>query len=95
MQRVTTGIGDTFGLVEEALRKTFLTVLFRGLGEVAPGRGVTRLPVKQAVLYLPEPTRTAPENWMTSCVITGPLVAALRGQEKFRTADHSAFLREG
>ena len=36
-----------------------------------------------------------PENWTASCVITGHLVAALRGQVEFRTADHSAFLQEG
>ena len=32
---------------------------------------------------------------MASCVIIGHLVAALRGQEEFRTADHSVCLREG
>ena len=37
----------------------------------------------------------APENWTASCVITGPLVAALRVQKEFRTADHSIYLREG
>ena len=30
-----------------------------------------------------------------SYVITGHLVAVLRGQEEFRTADHSTYLREG
>ena len=69
--------------------------LFERLGEGAPGRGVTRLPAKQAGLSLPDPTLTAPENWTASCVITGHLVAALRGQVEFRTADHSAFIREG
>ena len=79
VQWVAPGIGDAFGLAEEALRKTFLTVLFRGLVEGAPGRGVTRLPVKQAGMALPDPTLTAPENWTASCVITGHLVAELRG----------------
>ena len=32
---------------------------------------------------------------MASCVITGHLVAALRGQAEFRTADHSACLWKG
>ena len=31
---------------------------------------------------------------MASCVITGNLIADLRVQEEFRTADHSAFLQE-
>ena len=50
---------------------------------------------QQAGLALPDPTQTAPENWMASCVITGHLVVALRGQVEFRTADHLACLREG
>ena len=41
VQRVTTGIGDTFGPVEKSLRDTFFPALFDGLGEGAPERGVT------------------------------------------------------
>ena len=80
MQRVTPGIGDAFGLAEKALQETFVPALFEGLGESAPERGVTRLPVKQVGLPLPDPTQTAPENCTASCAITGHLVAALRGQ---------------
>ena len=58
-------------------------------------REITRLPVNQAGLALPDPIQTAPENWTASCIITGHLVAALRGQVEFRTADHSVCLREG
>ena len=47
MQRVTPGIGDAFGLVEGALRETFLLFLFRGLGEGAPGIEVTCLSVNR------------------------------------------------
>ena len=50
--------------------------------------------MKQAGLELPDPTKKSPENWTASCVITGNLVAALRGQEEFRTADHSACIQE-
>ena len=64
------------------------------MGEGAPERGVTRLPVKQAGLALPDPTKTAHENWTASCVITGHLVEALRGQEEFRAAEHFNFLQE-
>ena len=74
VQQVTPGIGDAFVLVEEVLRETFFPDLFQGLIERAPRRGVTRLPVKQAGLALPDPTKTTPENRMTSCVITGHLV---------------------
>ena len=41
------------------------------------------------------PTLLAPENWQVSCVITGHLVSALRGQVPFRTAYHAACLRNG
>ena len=56
MQRVTPGIGDVFGPVEKALRETFVPALFKGLGDDVPNRGVTRLPVKQVVLALPDPS---------------------------------------
>ena len=62
------------------MQETFLPDLFQGLGEGSPGRGVTRLPVKQAGLALPDPTKTAPENWTAYCVITGHLVVALRAR---------------
>ena len=95
MQWVTPVIGDVFGPVENALRETFILALFEELRDGISERGVTRLPVKQAVLALPDPTQTAPENWTASCVITGHLVASLRGQVEFQTADHLACLREG
>ena len=40
--------------------------------------------MKQAGLAHPEPTKTSLENWTGPCVIKGHLVAAFRGQEKFR-----------
>ena len=94
MQRVTPGVGAAFGPVEEALREVFVPALFRGLTEGLPTRENTRLPVKQAGLAIPDPVKTAPENWTASCVITGHLLASLRGQVEFRMADHSACLRE-
>ena len=93
MQRVTPGVGEAFGPVEEALREIFVPALFRGLSEGLPKRENTRLPVKQAGLALTDPVQTAPENCTASCIITGHLVVALRGQVAFRTADHSACLR--
>ena len=95
VQRVTPGVGAAFGLVKEALREVFVPALFRGLTEGLPTRENTRLPVNQAGLAIPDPVKTVPENWTVSCVITGHLVAALRGQAVFRTADHTACLRGG
>ena len=65
------------------------------MGDSIPERGVTCLSVKQAGSALPDPSQTAPENWTASCVITGHLVTALRGQVEFRTVDHSACLQKG
>ena len=93
MQRVTPGVGEAFGQVEEALQEIFVPALFRGLSEGLSERENTCLPVKQAGLALSDPVQTAPENWTSSCVITGHLVVALRGQVVFRKADHSVCLR--
>ena len=95
VQRVTPGVGEVFGPVEEALREIFVPGLFKGLREGVPERENTCLPVKQAGLALSDPIQTAPENWTASCVIIGHVVEALRGQVEFRTADHLACLREG
>ena len=81
MQRVTPGIGDTFGPVLQALQETFILALYQSLVEGTPGREFTRLPVKQALLDLSNPTKTSPENWTTYFFITGHLVAALRGKK--------------
>ena len=95
MQMVTPGVGEALGPVEEALREIFVPALFNGLRERVPERENTLLLVKQAGLALPDPIQTALENWTASCVIKGHLVAALRGQVVFRTANHSACLRVG
>ena len=60
MQRVTPGIGDTFGPVEEEIATAFLLALFEVVGDGVPGRAITRLPVKQVGLALPDPRQTAP-----------------------------------
>ena len=60
MQRVTPGVRDAFGPVEDALREIFVPELFQGLREGVPEQGVTRLPVKQAGLALTNPYQTAP-----------------------------------
>ena len=86
-------MGAAFAPIEETLREVFLPALFWGLTEGLPMKGNTRLLVKKAGLAIPDPVLTAPENWTASCVITGYLVSALRGQTTFRTADHTACLR--
>ena len=78
MQHITHKIREAFGPVEQVLQDAFILDLFMVMGKVVPRREFNRLPVKQAGLVLPDPTKTAPENWMTSYVITGHLVAVLR-----------------
>ena len=95
MQRFIPGIGDAFGPVEKALRETFVPALLEELGEGALDRGVTRLPVKQAVLALLDPTLTAPEKWTASCVITRHPIAALIGKVEVWAADNSACIWYG
>ena len=96
VQRVTPGVGNSFGTVETALKDAFVSAaLFEGMYEGVPERGVTHLPVKQTVFSLPNLSQRAPENWMASYVITVHLVASLRGQVEFQTAYHLACLREG
>ena len=63
MQQVTPGIGDAFGPAEGEIATAFLLELFKGVGYRAPGREITRLPVKQAELTLPDLTRMAYDNW--------------------------------
>ena len=70
MQQVTPGIGDAFGQVEEDIKTAFILELFHSVVDGAPGRAINRLSVKQAGLALPDLTRTAPDNWQASCVIT-------------------------
>ena len=95
MQRVTPGIDDVFGPVEEEIKTAFLPELFKCVGYGEPGRAIIGLPVKQAGMALPDPMRTAPDNWQASYVVTGHLVSALRDQVTFQTADHAACLRDG
>ena len=93
MQWVTPGIGYTFSPVEQTLRDAFVPSLFQSFGEGTPRRVITCLLMKEAGLALPEQTKTAPENWTASCVITVYLIAAIRVQEELQKADQSTCLQ--
>ena len=95
VQRVTPDIGMEFQVAEDALRGIFLLHFFQGATKHIPGRAITGLPVKQAGIFLPVPTRTVGANWTESCVITGYLITAIRGTAKFRSGDHDLLMREG
>ena len=92
VQCVTPYIGVAFQVVEDALRDIFLPSLFQEFTTYIPGREITSLMVEQVKIALPNPTWTAGANWMSSCVITGHLIAALHGTAKFRSGDHALLI---
>ena len=94
VQSVTLDIGMSFQAVEDSLWDIFLPSLFQGDTSQIPGRAITSLPVKQSRTSLPEPPRTARENWTASCVVTGHLVAALYGTDEFRSGNHALLMGE-
>ena len=58
VQHLTQDIGMAFQAVEDELWYTFLPSLFQGSTSQIPGSAITGLPVKQAGIDLPDPTRT-------------------------------------
>ena len=94
VQRATKGLGEDFQPVEKALWEGFLPDLFHGATEHMPDWTITGLPVKHAGLAIPDPAHMAKGNWTASCVVTGHLVAALRGRVEFRSGDHTQLLTD-
>ena len=85
-------IGKEFGPVEEEITKAFLPALFEGVGDGAPGREITLLPVKQAGMALPDPTFMASERWhQVSCDNKGRL-PVLRGRQSWIWEGHPRLL---
>ena len=64
MQLFIPGIEDAFVLVEQALQETFIPAVLQGLGEITPGRGVTRLFVNGGFFGF----RAAKNSWMAEKV---------------------------
>ena len=60
-----------------------------------PDRDVTSLPIKQDGIDLPEPTQSAQGDLMASCVVTGYLIASLKGCVEFRLWGHEQISRDG
>ena len=90
--RVTPGIGITFQAVEDGLRDTFLPAIFQGAAFQTPGRSITGLPIRQAGFAPPDPIQTVGSNWVVSCVITGHLVAEIRGMDELRSGDRALLM---
>ena len=95
MKHVNPDIGMAFQVVEDVIWDIFLPDRFQGDKSQIPGRAITGLTVKKAGIAVLNPTWTVGENWTASCVITGHLVAVLRGTAKFRSVDHALLMGEG
>jgi hypothetical protein len=95
LQRVTEGLDSEFEGIEEALTTKFLPALFGAPDTDSTLRQLACLPVKKSGLAIPNPTTTADENWTNSTVVCGHLIAALRGTEEFRSADHNHIMSAG
>ena len=74
--------------MEKALREEFLPYLFLRAAEHMSKWKVMRFPAKNAGLKIPDPTLTSQGNWNVSCMVTGHLIADLRGYFEFLSGDH-------
>ena len=74
MQWVTPNIGDNCVPVKQAMREAFIPDLFHDLREGTPGRGFTRLPMKQVDLELPDLTNTEPGGVQDGRSLSLPMI---------------------
>ena len=93
LQRVTEDLGPTFCGIEERLAKKFIPALFGTELEDPAVRILSTLPVKEAGMAIPNPTKTARQNYNASTVAVGHLVQAIRGRDQFRPADHYSVIQ--
>ena len=95
LQRVTNGIGSEFKSIEETLSQFFLPALFGDTYEDDdPRRDLSCLPVKWAGMAIPDPTISADSNYDASILACSHILAAFRGADEFRSADHLSVIKE-
>lgn len=94
LQRVTGNVSEMFAPLEAAIKNKFFPALF---GEPVwedgdHRRPLAALPVKSAGLAIPDPTVTANDNYMTSSLVCGHLVQAIRTDSEvtFSSVDHKS-----
>ena len=78
-----------FQPLEYTLKGKLSPDILQGAETQFPGREVTQLHVKHVGLALPYRNMSVPENWMSSCVVTDHLVAALQGWTDLLPGDHT------
>jgi hypothetical protein len=95
VQRVTKDIGPAFAELEKLLASSFLPSPFGDPNvDGDQRRELSCLPVKWAGLALPNPASSAKTNYDASILMCSHLLAALRGVETFRSADHQAVIAD-
>jgi hypothetical protein len=95
LQRVVKDIGEAFTVVGKAISQSFLPALFgEDLDDDDYRRRLAALPVKHCGVALQDPTASAKPNYEASTLVNVHLLAALKGNEVFRSADHKAVSRE-
>jgi hypothetical protein len=95
VQRVIKDIGGKFPDVEKELFQNFLPALFDDVIDGDdPRLKLACLPVKHAGLSLPNPVLSAATNYKASILSSSPILAAFRGVEEFRSADHVSVVGE-
>lgn len=94
VQRVTKGVSDKFAKVEKEILETFLLALFADeFADNDPQIHLASLPVKKAGLALPNPVKSADQNYEASILLTSHATAALRGTIEFSLTDHASIVR--
>jgi hypothetical protein len=89
VQRVVKDIGDAFTDVDRAISQIFLPALFGDDFDEDDYRlRLGGLPVKHAGMALPDPIASAKSNYEASTLVNVHLLAALKGNEVFRSAEH-------
>jgi hypothetical protein len=73
----------------------FLPALFGNESVDNTRRRLACLPVKCTGVALPDATKTAEQNRTASTIVCGHIVAALRGNEIFRSPEHKTIMSAG
>jgi hypothetical protein len=95
VQRETKGISPEFASAEQTLAKTFLPTLFGDeYNEDDPRPALAGLPVKWAVLAIPDPTTSAQPNYEASILLCSHILAAFRRVNVFQSTDHLKVIRD-
>lgn len=86
---------SAFSPVEKALAEAFLPTLFRD--EIDAGkklRNILAMPIKWAVITIPDPTATAKSNYDGSIIACSHLLDTFQGVKKIQPSTHTSVISE-